>query len=353
VSLSKIIDTLTGQNGRLSGNSLKSVTKCAAGHRIQNHIKYGSSLVCVDTPGFQNDHLSDMDILAMISKWLKYMYVDFLFFRNTLVNSYLQRHRHNIPLAGIFYLHRITDSRMGGTPLHNLRIFNELCGDAARSAVLITTMWDKLPSHAEGEGERREESLKKHYWHGMIQHGAFVDRFENTFKSAWDVVSTMVVRFRENDGSTPLLIQEELMIHKKRLEETRAARAMYRCLQEHLFKRQKAVQLLTDVSKYQSDENINLQLFELQRDIENISREADRLHISFGRRLFHFILDKSLMVRGLTNFPTVVCLHITLSFQRPSRIPLASTTLARSDDTASVFSNGGSIFISLYVISKS
>lgn len=240
---------------------------------------------------------------------------------------------------------------MGGTPLRNLRIFNELCGDAARSAVLITTMWDKLPSHT--EGERREESLKKNYWHGMIQHGAFVDRFENTFKSAWDVVGTMVVRSRENDGSIPLLIQEELMIHKKRLEETKAARAMYRCLQDHLSKRQEAVQLLTDVSRYQSDENIDLQLSDLQRDIENILREVDRLHISFGRRLVHFILDKSLTVRGLTKFPTVVCLNIMLSFQRPSRIPLTSTTLARSDRSVSIFSNGGYIFIPLYVIPKS
>ena len=304
VSLSKIIDTLTGQNGRLSGNSLECVTKYVTGHRIQNHPKYGSSLVCVDTPGFDDTHLLDMDILAMISEWLKYMYVDFLFFRNTLVNSYFQRHRHNIPLAGIFYLHRITDNRMGGTPLRNLRIFNELCGDAARSAVLITTMWDKLPSQT--EGERREESLKRHYWHGMIQHGAFVDRFENTFKSAWDVVGTMVVRSHENEGGLPLLIQEELVMQRKRLEETRAARAMYRCLQEHLSKQQEAVKFLTDASKYQSNENINLLLFDLQREIENILREADRLHISFGRRLFHV---KSLMVSGLTKFPTVVCLN--------------------------------------------
>jgi predicted GTPase len=77
-SFSKIIDTLIGQNGRLSGNSLECVTEYVTGHRIQNHPEYGSSLVCVDTPGFDDTHLSDMDILAMISEWLKYMYVDFL-----------------------------------------------------------------------------------------------------------------------------------------------------------------------------------------------------------------------------------------------------------------------------------
>jgi hypothetical protein len=188
---------------------------------------------------------------------------------------------------------------MGGTPLRNLRIFNELCGDTARSAVLVTTMWDKLPSQM--EGENREASLKKNYWNGMIQRGASVDRFENTPKSAWDVVGTMVVRSREYSDGTPLLLQEELIIHKKRLEETRAGRAMYRSLQDHLAKRQEAVQLLTDASKYQRDETINSQLVDLQRDIEQILRVVDRLHISLGRRIFHFILDKSQTVRGLTN----------------------------------------------------
>ena len=191
---------------------------------------------------------------------------------------------------------------MGGTPLRNLRIFNELCGDTAKSAVLVTTMWDKLlPSNTQ-EGDKREESLKKNYWNGMIHRGAFVDRFENTSKSAWDVVGTMVVRSRENSGGIPLLLQEELIIHKKRLEETRAGRAMYRSLQNHLAKRQEAVQLLTDASKYQSDESLNSQLSDLQRDIEQILRMVDRLHISLGRRIFHFILDKSQTVRVLTGF---------------------------------------------------
>jgi len=189
---------------------------------------------------------------------------------------------------------------MGGTPLRNLRVFNELCGDTARSVVLVTTMWDKLQGRM--EGDTREESLKKNYWNGMVQRGAFVDRFENTPKSAWDIVGTMVVRCRNYGDNIPLLLQKELVIHKKRLEETRAARAMYRSLQDHLAKRQEAVELLTYASKYQSDENISSQLFDLQRDIEQILRVVERLHIPLGRRIFHFILDKSQTVRGLTKY---------------------------------------------------
>jgi len=185
---------------------------------------------------------------------------------------------------------------MGGTPLRNLRIFNKLCGDKARCAVLVTTMWDKLLSLT--EGENRETSLKQNYWHGMVQRGAFVDRFENTSRSAWDVVGTMVARFRKNSDGTPLLLQEELIIHKKRLKETKAARAVHRGLQDHLARRQEAGQLLIDALKYQRDENIHLQsqLSNLRSDIEKIVREVDRLHISVGRRLIQFIY-KPQMVR--------------------------------------------------------
>jgi predicted GTPase len=66
----KIIDMLTGALGRLSGTSPESVTKYVTGHRIQNHPVYGSSLVCIDTPGLDDSHLSDMEILKMISEWL-------------------------------------------------------------------------------------------------------------------------------------------------------------------------------------------------------------------------------------------------------------------------------------------
>ena len=78
LTVSKMIDTLTGALGRLSGTDLECFTKCVTGHRIQNHPNYGNSLVCIDTPGFDDTHLSDMKILEMVSKWLVCMYINFL-----------------------------------------------------------------------------------------------------------------------------------------------------------------------------------------------------------------------------------------------------------------------------------
>jgi len=73
----KFIDTLTLEFRRSAENTLEPVTKYVTGHRIKNHPEYGSSLVCIDTPGFDDTHLSDMEILEMISEWLVYMYANF------------------------------------------------------------------------------------------------------------------------------------------------------------------------------------------------------------------------------------------------------------------------------------
>jgi hypothetical protein len=41
---------------------------------VYEHPKYANRLVLVDTPGFDDTHRSDMEILQMISDWLKNTY---------------------------------------------------------------------------------------------------------------------------------------------------------------------------------------------------------------------------------------------------------------------------------------
>jgi len=92
---------------------LESYTTEVRAVRLSKHPVYGDRLVLVDTPGFDDTNKSDLEILQMISNWLQ--------------NVYEKR----IKLAGIIYLHRITDNRMAGTPHRNLRMFGQLCGDQA------------------------------------------------------------------------------------------------------------------------------------------------------------------------------------------------------------------------------
>src|SRR4051794_37978067 len=81
----------------------------------------------VDTPGFDDTNRSDVDILK-----------DIAFFLTTM-------HANRCRLAGVIYLHRITDPRMGGSALKNLEMFQKLCGTGSLpSVILTTTMWGDL-----------------------------------------------------------------------------------------------------------------------------------------------------------------------------------------------------------------
>lgn len=64
----------------------------------------------IDTPGFDDTDKSDSETLAEVAIWL--------------ANSY----RSQIRLTGILYLHRITDNRLGGCAMKNLKMFKKMCG---------------------------------------------------------------------------------------------------------------------------------------------------------------------------------------------------------------------------------
>ena len=69
----KIIDTLTGQPGKRAGSRLESCTTEVRAVRLFGHPVHGDHIVLVDTPGFDDTHKSDMEILEMVSNWLQKM----------------------------------------------------------------------------------------------------------------------------------------------------------------------------------------------------------------------------------------------------------------------------------------
>ena len=63
----KIIDRLTKET-QWAGTTVNSVTRDVRAVRIQ---LLGQNVVLVDTPGFNDTHRSDMDVLELIGEWLK------------------------------------------------------------------------------------------------------------------------------------------------------------------------------------------------------------------------------------------------------------------------------------------
>ncbi|KAF2210299.1 hypothetical protein CERZMDRAFT_91209 [Cercospora zeae-maydis SCOH1-5] len=107
-------------------------------------------------------------------------------------------------LSGIIYLHRITDIRMEGPSLKNLRMMKKLCGSQTlRNVVLATTMWENMTPDA---GMQRKKELEHNFWKDLLDEGAKIARVTN--QSGEEARS--LVRAVMKNRPTSTVLQDEL-----------------------------------------------------------------------------------------------------------------------------------------------
>lgn len=196
------------------------------------------------------------------------------------------RYKLDIKLAGILYLHRISDNRVAGTPLKNLRMFERLCGKKAlQNVILVTTMWDKVHGST---GSEREKELKSGYWKGMIKRGSRAVRYRNTSDSAWAILDSIV-----GDNRLAVLLQKEMVDMEIKLHETDAGRTLYHTLETLMKEQTKKLEEIQLETTKQADPHA---LKELQAEYENLQRElrvtvteVQTLKIHVGRRILRYI----------------------------------------------------------------
>lgn len=159
----------------------------------------GQKCQLVDTPGFDDTNRPDAEILREVANWLNIS------------------HENRIRLAGIIYLHRISDNRLGGAAMKNLRMFKRLCGkDSLPCVVLATTMWNK--SNRLKDEQREKELLERpDFWADMVNQGSQVFRHDNGKKSAAAIMEYIIGK----QHRVTLDIQKE-MASGKTLDETGA-----------------------------------------------------------------------------------------------------------------------------------
>ncbi|KZW01772.1 hypothetical protein EXIGLDRAFT_602653, partial [Exidia glandulosa HHB12029] len=155
----------------------------------------------VDGPGFDDTVRDEANVLRDICTWLAEAY------------------RSGAKIVGVIYLHRITDPRMGGSAVKNLRYFREICGEDAMSHVILcTTRWDEVK---QSEGEMREQLLRDDFWRSMLARGSTLKRHDNTPASARRIVAEVM-----KNGGIDLKVQEEMVDEGKSFEYTSAAHGM-------------------------------------------------------------------------------------------------------------------------------
>lgn len=233
-------------------------------------------LFLIDTPGFDDTHKSDTDILREVADWLQRAY------------------QNRILLSGIIYLHRVTDVRMGGSAMKNLRMFKKLCGDdRLANVVLATTMWSS------GVDEKtalyREEQLRTQpdFWAKMVEKGSKIFRHDRGAESATEIVNYLISRKQR----VVLDIQRELVDERKALQETAAGteiqaeiERLRRCLKDELLEMQKEMQkaISSRDQQYQREiedmkRNILGMLKQSEADKEKLRADKDELRRQMER----------------------------------------------------------------------
>ena len=211
-------------------------------------------------------------------------------------------------------MHRISDNRMAGTPLKNLRMFANLCGDGAtRNVILTTTMWDLVEGD---EGARRLTQLQGKYWKEMLANGSKVARFNGTYESAWEIVDMIVKKDGGHSSRPTLLIQEEMVELERRLGETQAGITLYNTLQKLLAEQQKTIRQLQNEAKTQNNpqlvKELNTQHEAIRKSINDTFEQAQQMKISHVRRFF--ALFKLKKARGVSSPLMIIIPPLTYIF---------------------------------------
>ncbi|KAL6821263.1 P-loop containing nucleoside triphosphate hydrolase protein [Trichoderma camerunense] len=152
----------------------------------------------IDTPGFDDTNRPDSEILQEIALFLAALYVK------------------NVRLTGFIYLHRIADTRISGSSLKNLNIFQKLCGEKAFPYVILaTTMWSALDAveNRDETGRQRCMQLQRpEFWGDMLQKGSIMMKHDGSRDSANAIVSKLM---RQGAG---LYLQKNFREARERFE---------------------------------------------------------------------------------------------------------------------------------------
>ncbi|KAF9789658.1 P-loop containing nucleoside triphosphate hydrolase protein [Thelephora terrestris] len=213
----------------------------------------GRHVVLVDTPGFDDTTKSDTDVLRMIADFLATTYENI-------------RKMAGSKLAGVIYVHRISDKRFNGIAGRNFKIFRELCGESnLKNVILATNMWDEVPHEV---GKARERELASVFLKPALDKGAQMACHHNTEQSAHDIIRRIM-----NNHPVILQIQRELVDESKDIANTAAGEAINVELTEEKKRHEAALdQLLEETMRMIEEKNEETRrvLEEERRSLEEV-----------------------------------------------------------------------------------
>ncbi|KAJ2935282.1 hypothetical protein H1R20_g1815, partial [Candolleomyces eurysporus] len=227
----------------------------------------GRSVTLIDTPGFDDTNRSDTEILRMIAHFLSTAY------------------ERDQKLAGVIYIHRISDFRMGGISTRNFRMFRQLCGDdTLKNVIILTNMWGEV-SKSVGEARERELASDGLFFKPVLEKGAQMLRHDHTLESAQAIIRRLL-----DNNPQALQIQREIVNEKKDILQTAAGTELNKELlaekerhRKEMMDLQQEWQAAMDAKDEETRREIEAEARKLQKEMDRIDTESKQLASNFQR----------------------------------------------------------------------
>lgn len=274
---STFIGKVTGQDVKV-GHSLVSHTAAVGVFPYQQSPD--RCVYLVDTPGFDDTTRTDTEVLKDVAFFLSQIY------------------RKDVQLAGIVYLHRITDNRVRGSSMKNLKMFQQLCGDEAFGHVILaTSMWNTIDEASKDVGDQREQELmsRAEFWGTMYKSGSQVARWLGNEQSAQSIVGK-IIEVHDKAGEAVLKIQQEMVNEDKDLDETAAGREVQReiaAAKAQLQEEMKELREMQEEMIKQSNEKLAQDFATQRQAIEKQLRDANEAQASLKISLETLLEEKT------------------------------------------------------------
>ncbi|KAF9237660.1 P-loop containing nucleoside triphosphate hydrolase protein [Melanogaster broomeanus] len=260
------INLASGSNLRV-GSGLESCT-----NEVQTSLPFnvgGQQVVLIDTPGFDDTTLTDTDVLRIIAAYL------------------VTTNKQGARLAGVIYMHRISDSKVGGAAQRDFRMFQELCGEEAYPNVLIVTnMWGLVSSEEDGLAREQELATKQIFFKPILDKQAKMLRHDATQKSAHSIIQNLV-----DKHPVVLQIQRELG-EGMDITQTAAYIQLDKEMSELMARHQKDLDVLRNEmaeAERRQDEETRIELQEeagkVEAELQRVQNQASRLGSEYQAEL--------------------------------------------------------------------
>ena len=178
----------------------------------------------------------------------------------------MTRYEEGSKLAGVIYVHRISDRRFSGIAGRNFKIFRELCGETSlKNVVLVTNMWSEV---SRGIGEAREGELASTFLKPALDKGAQMIRHHNTKQSAHDILRRIM-----NNHPVVLQIQRELVDEHKNVTNTAAGEAVNVELAEEMKRHEDDLKAMREEMARALEEKHERARLELQEETRRLEEE--------------------------------------------------------------------------------